>query len=277
MSYVTDRYRLERISGRSLSVSECGIQICHSGHATPTMRYRDYSAHFILEGKGIYYANGKEYPLSAGQGFMITPDTVCSYTADVKEPWKYVYVSFFGPDSTALARNAGICNEDVTFDFPLSEDMIEHIYAMHAAGKKNEARGYDVTGYLLLVMSRLISARSAPQQRTNEKEKYVDIAKQYVEDNYTFDITVADLASHVCIDRTYLYRLFLKYEGRSPSRDLAEYRLSKAATALEDSRQSISDVALSSGFSDLSHFYKAFSAKYGMTPKKYRETCTKEK
>ncbi len=53
MSYVTDRYRLDRPTGRSLAVVECGIQICHPCHASTLMKYRDYSAHFILEDKGV--------------------------------------------------------------------------------------------------------------------------------------------------------------------------------------------------------------------------------
>ncbi len=136
---------------------------------------------------------------------------------------------------------------------------------------KNEAKGYDITGYLLLVMSRLIKKRALPTEKTNEKEKYVTRAKRYIEDNYIYDISVNDVSAHVCIDRTYLYRLFLKYEELSPSKYLGEYRLSIAASLLANGKQSISQTAFLAGFQDLSHFYKAFSAKYGMTPKKYRE------
>ena len=88
MSYTTDRYNLQKTSGQSLGVTECGIQICHPGHATPPMPYPDYSAHFILEGRGTFCVGGKTYVLSAGQGFLITPGADCAYTADVQKPWK---------------------------------------------------------------------------------------------------------------------------------------------------------------------------------------------
>ena len=87
MSYVTDRYNLKKLSGQSLAVTECGIQICHSGHASPNITYREYSAHFILEGKGEYSVNGKTYSLKAGQGFLITPGANCVYVADKQKPW----------------------------------------------------------------------------------------------------------------------------------------------------------------------------------------------
>ena len=158
MSYDTDRYNLSKLSGQSLAVIECGIQICHPGHASPKLFYKDYSAHFILEGKGVFIKDGASYELCAGQGFLITPNTSCVYIADEAEPWKYVYASFRGADDDTLVHNAGLDESNVIFEFPLDEDMVHDIYAMHRAGKKNEARGYDVTGYFLLVMSRLVKA-----------------------------------------------------------------------------------------------------------------------
>jgi transcriptional regulator GlxA family with amidase domain len=50
-----------------------------------------------------------------------------------------------------------------------------------------------------------------------------------------------------------------------------EYRLSKAIEMMENKDLSVSSIGMNVGFHDVSHFYKAFSAKYGMPPKKYRE------
>lgn len=271
MSYDTDRYNLKKDPNQSLAVVECGIQICHSGHTSPKLTYKTYSAHFILEGKGTYTLKDKTYHLSPGQGFMINPGDACIYTADVREPWKYVYASFCGVDDDALVRNAGLDDENVIFDFPLDEEMIHDIYAMHTAGKKNEARGYDVTGYFLLCMSRLVKANSQACEKGSQSEYYVRKAKNYIEEHYPDNITVEDIASHIGLDRTYLYRLFKQSAGESPSKYLMNYRLQRAAEMLENHTLSISKIALSSGFHDVSHFYRAFSAKYGMPPKKYRE------
>jgi len=276
MSYDTDRYDLKKLPNQSLAVVECGIQICHSGHASPALTYRTYSAHFILEGKGVYILNGKHYTLEAGQGFMIMPGDRCIYIADQEYPWKYVYASFCGADDDALVHSAGLDEDNVTFAFPLDESMIHDIYAMHAAGKRSEAKGYDVTGYFLLCMSRLVKANLA---RTNEYdvcEVYVKKACLYIEDHYPDSITVSDIAFHTGLDRTYLYRLFRQYAGCAPSKYLMNFRLEKAAEMLENHDLSIAEIAGCVGFCDTPHFYKAFSAKYGMPPKKYRETYYKE-
>ncbi len=270
MSYVTDRYELEKMSNQSLAVVECGIQICHAGHAAPTMSYRTYSAHFILEGKGTYTVNGRTYELGAGEGFMITPNVPNTYVADEKEPWKYVYASFCGIDDDALVHSAGLDEENVTFRFSLDDDTVRDIYAMHTAGKKNEAKGYDVTGYFLLVMSRLVKANRKDGDRESTAQGYVKQALRYIEDHFSDSISVEDVAFYIGLDRTYLYKLFLKHQGCSPSKFLMNYRLEKAAEMLENRELPISEVGVSVGFHDTSHFYKAFSAKFGMPPKKYQ-------
>ncbi|MBR2352988.1 MAG: AraC family transcriptional regulator [Clostridia bacterium] len=276
MSYDTDRYHLKRLSGQSLGVTECGIQICHKGHATSRGSRKSYAIHFILEGKGVYTVKGRSYMLSAGEGFLITPDVPNHYRADDEEPWKYVYVSFSGADDDTLVHHAGLDEENVTFSFPLDEDMIRDLYAMHGAGKKNEAQGYDVTGYFLLCMSRLVRKNLENGRGTDAADRYVRRAILYVEDHYSERIGVDEIAAAVGLERTYLYRLFKDRLECSPREFLQSYRLERAAELLGDSTLAISEIALCVGFYDTSHFYKMFVSAYHMTPRQYREKA-KEK
>ena len=270
MSYDTDRYNLPKLSGQSLAVVQCGIQICHPGHTPPRLVYRNYSITFILEGKGRLIRDNIAHELHAGQGFIIMPNSSCMYTADEKEPWKYVFAIFSGVDDAALVRNARLDEDNVIFDFPLDEDMLRDLYAMHRAGKKNEARGYDVTGYFLLVMSRLVRLADRDTE-PKRAEALVKRAKKFVEDNYSLPIGVADIADHLRIDRTYLYRLFMSCEGISPSDHLRDVRLQAAARMLESDSIPVSKVAENSGFFNISYFYKRFYERFGMSPGRYRD------
>lgn len=273
MSFDTDRYHLKKLPSQSLAVVECGIQICHAGHAAPKLFYKTYSAHFILKGKGVFIKDDFSCELHAGQGFLITPNTTCVYIADQADPWEYVYVSFAGADDDALVHNAGLDENNIIFDFPLDEDMVHDIYAMHRAGKKNEARGYDVTGYFLLVMSRLVKA-VRHTAGTQQAEQYIKRAKKFIEDNYSEPITIADIAAHTRLDRTYLYRLFMTHVGMSLSDYLRETRLCAAARMLENDLLPICEVATNAGFGNLSYFYRRFTEKYGMSPKQFQKKRT---
>jgi AraC-like DNA-binding protein len=60
---------------------------------------------------------------------------------------------------------------------------------------------------------------------------------------------------------------------------LLETRLSACNMALKDPHQqirSISEIAYSYGFNDLSHFNKTFRARFGMTPGEWRHECVKK-
>lgn len=270
MSIIKDEHNLKKLPNQSLSILQCGLTICHSGHTTPSRIYKDYSAHFILEGKGEYTVNGKTYRIESGQGFLITPDASAAYAADKSEPWKYIYATFHGLDADAIVHNAGLDEDHVIFSFPTSPEMINTLYAMYESSKSYDAKGYDVLGHFLLVMSHLIKANKHINKENSVPENYVNKAIQYIEDNYPYNISISDIASYVGIDRTYLYRLFQQYEKQSPSKYLNDYRLSRAIEMLENKSISINEVGLSVGFHDVAHFYKAFSAKYGTSPKKYR-------
>ena len=277
MSYVIDSYHLNKLPGQSLAVIQCGLQICHPGHSCGPHTYHTYSAHFIIEGKGTYIVDGRSYELSAGQGFMIMPEVSNTYTADKKDPWKYIYASFIGADDDVLVHNAGLNESNSTFTFPLDDTMLNDLHAMHTASKSYDALGYDVTAYFLLVMSRLIRANTQNKNKAVCPMHYVNKAIFYVENNYDKSITIKDITSFVKIDRTYLYKLFRKYLGESPTMWLNNYRLNKAVEMMENEDISINEIAYSTGFYDVSHFYKAFSKKFKCSPKTYRDEYYKRR
>lgn len=271
MSYDTERYRFEKLSNQTLAVIECGLQICHSGHSSGKLVYPDYSAHFILEGKGTYTVNGKTYHLEAGQGFMITPNISNVYVADEKEPWRYIYATFKGPDCGALVRHSGLSDEDVVFRFPLEPEMLHALEGMHRAGKDLSAKGYDALGYFLVAMSHLVRDNSRRNPSHISPKRYIKTAISYIDDHSSHDISVQDIADFLGLDRTYLYRLFVREMGVSPSKYITQVRLKRAVSLMENPQLSIDEIANSSGFYDLSHFSKKFYEKMGMTPGKYKK------
>ena len=65
-------------------------------------------------------------------------------------------------------------------------------------------------------------------------------------------------------------RLFRVAMGRSPSECLTELRMRRAATLLQTTRLSISEVALEVGYLSLSHFSRVFYRYFGQTPRAFR-------
>lgn len=271
MSYDTVRYYYENLSGRSLSIIECGLQICHSGHTSGKLVCPDYSAHFILEGKGKYTVNDRTYELRPGLGFMIMPNIPTLYVADDREPWRYIYATFKGPDAKSLISSCGLSDHDVIFNFPTDDETVNLIKKLHRVGKDNGAKGYDALGYFLIIMSNLVREYNKSRSQQLSPTHYIRLALSYIDDHLSYNINVRDVAAYIGIDRTHLYRLFTEQVGVSPSKYITNERLKRAVSLMAHKQLSINEIAISAGFYDLSHFTKAFTEKYGTTPGKYRK------
>ena len=60
-----------------------------------------YLFHYVISGRGTLFSNTEDgithrYEVEAGQGFLICPGMVNTYTADEKNPWKYAWLEFDG-------------------------------------------------------------------------------------------------------------------------------------------------------------------------------------
>ena len=220
-------YNVEMHPNQSLAVIQCGKTVCQAGHSPGHRVYHSYSATFILRGKGTYLVGGKQYELKAGDGFIIPPGMSVNYIADRQDPWEYIYAIFRGSDAETLVWNAGLDARHLTFSFSADEEMLELLNQMHTASRENKARGYDVIGSFLLIMSRLIQKQTQKSSEPLRPENYIANAIAYVEDYYPYGVSVRDMAAYVGIDRTHLYRLFKVNVGTSPQQYLNEYRLKR--------------------------------------------------
>ncbi len=81
-----------------------------------------------------------------------------------------------------------------------------------------------------------------------------------------------DRAAHqVGLSRRQFTLRFRELTGKSFVEVLNELRLAHAERLLRSGRYSVTGAAFSSGFEDLSHFYRLFRARHGMPPKRWLE------
>ncbi len=85
------------------------------------------------------------------------------------------------------------------------------------------------------------------------------------------EFSVQDLTRELCTSNSMLYRKFNKLLGVTPNELIKNIRIKYAADLLVKGKYTVSEVAYSIGFSDLSYFGKCFKKSYGMAPSEYRE------
>ncbi len=95
-------------------------------------------------------------------------------------------------------------------------------------------------------------------------------ALREIEQNYAnASLSRVALSNHVT--SAYVSSLVKKATGSTFKQLLLNKRLDKAAALLKSTRLAIGDIILLVGYENTSYFYKAFTQKFGMSPKTYRE------
>ena len=91
----------------------------------------------------------------------------------------------------------------------------------------------------------------------------------FVQANLGGDFGLTELAENVGMSPFYFCRLFKQSTGLSPHQFVIRERIEHARQLLKEHRLSIAEIAATLGFSDQSHFSRAFRKLAGTTPKRY--------
>ncbi|MBD2776056.1 AraC family transcriptional regulator [Iningainema tapete] len=97
------------------------------------------------------------------------------------------------------------------------------------------------------------------------------LAIEYINDNLSRDLTLAELAAVVKLSPNYFISLFKRSTGLSPHQYVLKCRIEWAKALLAENKLSIIEVCDRVGFQNHSHFTTVFRRLMGTTPRAYRE------
>lgn len=92
----------------------------------------------------------------------------------------------------------------------------------------------------------------------------------YLEREFVNQVSVEDVLEIVPLSRSHFHALFKEETGETFVSYLSSLRCSRAAELLCSTDKPILEIALESGFNNLSHFYQLFKRHFGQTPRNYR-------
>lgn len=255
----------------SLSVYNTGYQKCLPHHQWGPGIRDHFLLHHIISGKGFYKLNHILYELNEGDTFLVYPFAEVTYYADDISPWEYAWVGFSGTDADTILSAAGFTPEAPIIYQSVNSDYIKrqliHIY---------EARGselysaVEMTGRLYTTLSGFLHEPLTPViPRQSSYETYTKKGVEYIHSNYSYPITVVDIAHYIGISRSHLFRAFQESMGQSPKEYLTSFRIKQACILLSHSDLSIAAIGRSVGFEDNLNFSKAFKKATGIAPSTY--------
>lgn len=101
--------------------------------------------------------------------------------------------------------------------------------------------------------------------RWNMKQ-YVNFIKEYIDENYSKEIQLKDLATIVHVSVSYLSICFKREMGVSFTEYLVRYRINKAKEILLEKNITCKEAAYYVGYEDYVQFSKMFKKYIGCTP-----------
>lgn len=94
---------------------------------------------------------------------------------------------------------------------------------------------------------------------------------QYVDTHYV-NGSFSELAELLHYDTSWLSRQIKQKTGKTYTQLIQEKRLSQAAFLLKNTDLNVDHIANTVGYENLSYFHRLFAARYGKTPKHYRDS-----
>ena len=226
--------------------------------------HRDYVIHYVLKGCGYYETGGQRYKVNAGESFIIFPGETVRYYPDAVCPWEYTWVNFNGEDAKSLISMTDFSEKPVC---PKSEKL-KDIYGAFSNDMLQKHVRLRNTGLLQILLAYYIELY--PSRLSERTADYLYFAKQYIAANYyRHDFGVAELASAVGLERSYLYRLFMDSEGVSPVQYIINKRMESAFQMLKDGAKQVKLISYSVGYDNPLYFSNCFKKKFGVSPKAY--------
>lgn len=209
-------------------------------------------------------------PVEAGAGDAITvnPGEVHDGIpiGDFGRSWRMLYF-----DPSVIAEAVADISEGGTREFEFHEPVIrdsriaERFNALYGAmtGEDSGMLQREEMFFILLAALHPRRAGAAPPDAIGR-------AREMIEADPAFPITLDELARHCGLSKFQLLRGFCKATGLTPHAYLVQRRIALARTLIAD-RLPLAEAALAAGFADQSHMTRLFVRTYGISPGFYAD------
>ena len=219
-----------------------------------------------LEGEGHVRCGIEEYPLTAGELFVINADTLHGIGTESRLVYRCLIV-----DNSFLTAN-GIPVETLQFQNVIRDaalfSLFDAVTAAYSAPGKDFRKVLDIrTAVLQLLQALCRSYITLGTPRISDG--HVKKAIAYLRSHLAEPITLDTLAAHVGIGKFHLSRRFKAFTGKTVVQAVNLMRCTEARRLMEEG-MAVGAAAASCGFENLSYFTRTYKSLMGTLPSKIK-------
>jgi YesN/AraC family two-component response regulator len=223
----------------------------------PRHFHRAYELIYVNNGKLSVSIDEKEYLLQKNDLVFIFPHQLHEFrTIEFSD----ITVILFSPEL--------IGDFYMKYKGLIPNDNVLHLEGEHDFTKLISI--YRQKSFLYAVCADMISQKSFTTVRHSPQTKVLYKILLYVEQNYSSECTLKDVSKHLQYDYPYISKLFVRLMKMTFTDYLNHYRILQACYVLKHSHQTIGEVAIQCGYSNLRSFHRNFRKIIRQSPKEYR-------
>ena len=187
------------------------------------------------------------------------------HTLDTARQWLALRDSYFEQQYTAYVSLCARLLPSLDKEIPLQQlvHLSAFIQAMTGSPSSVPAEPRSLKQALLDAEKELLG-----QRKNTDK---MDAVLAYIDQNFTRNISIADLSAQFDLTPNYLSTLLKKRLGIKFTDYLTGLRIARAKKLLLDTNRSVKEITEQVGYYSQSHFTKIFTDKEGCTPADFRE------
>lgn len=278
---------LEKYADKYYLSEDCYISKVDNGISASEHTHDFLEIVYNLGGRSVHYVNDEAYPIGPGDALFINYGS--THRFEVLEKTKYVDIIIkpqFISESLMGVENAFALLDLENFrDFSEIVDRNSRFMNFSGAERKqiedlifwaHDEQETTKPGSELVIRSifntllTLVFRKMALPMKT--ENAFGAGLLDYIKAHCSEPLTMERIAAKNNYNPAYFSRLFKKFTGHTFTEYLTDCRLELALELLRDTELKVDEVALESGFSDRTKFYKIFSERIGTTPLKYRKS-----
>ncbi len=126
------------------------------------------------------------------------------------------------------------------------------------------------------VRTKALSAYTKVNLKSDDEERLERLVTYMAQNYFVSDITIDILAHQTGIQRKDASLLIRKYLDTNFKGYLNQLRLNEASRLLKETDKQVTEIAISVGYKNISHFSRTFRERFGVSPKEFRSKGKKE-
>lgn len=234
----------------------------------------------ITKGSCVYQIDLVEYEASTGDILFIPPlllhSIILKSSQDFCSETYVFHMKLLGGNTADICSTrylTPLVNHElslpclITADHPAYDSLCKS-FAQLASLYDTRMFGYElaIKSYLLQTLFLLLQYSSTRFSTESDSSDKLKIVLDHIDLHYAEALSVSELAKLCYFSEYHFMCFFKKHMNMTCIQYINNIRLEKAVELFEHGNTSILEVSLSVGFHNLSYFYRAFKAKYHMTP-----------